>query len=317
MLLTDVSRSCTVAPKSPGGSIPTWSSSRMCGAWSGTPSTAPCSWCEPAKRPPGRLYRGCRRIPTTTPRPDRPSSPAATGKGPPNEVEAGAPLLDIEIGQAGLRVAGRINGLHLDAICARIEFVDGKLESYRNHRISGLNLRGDASQSRVFLHLLGLAVQHAKLHSHNRRSLIHRVRLVDLRVQRDAIRLLEAVQTGGVELESRSDQGSTAFEQDGIQVRSDIGQAMQVFAERQGAETEILTFVRINGNRHLHLSKRSSAGIERGLQGVLARGDVELAVVMIRLRCESLHLLLVLDLQLFVVAEARRHGAVGPIGDCQ
>src|ERR1700691_6539762 len=109
-------------------------------------------------------------------------------------------LFHVEIGHARLRIIERVLGSYLDAISARSELRDEYLESDRNHRIASANLVAYAHQSGVLLGFLSLAVQHAKLDAHDGRSLIHRMGLVNLGVQRHVIRGFETEGGGGGKL---------------------------------------------------------------------------------------------------------------------
>ena len=74
---------------------------------------------------------------------------------------------------------------------------------------------------------------------------------VDLCVQGRAIRGLETVIGGGRELIPLRDQRCVAFQQNRVKFRARLGGPVQIFAERQGAQTELLAVVGIDGQRHL------------------------------------------------------------------
>src|SRR5436309_1958970 len=92
---------------------------------------------------------------------------------------------------------------------------------------------------------------------------------------------------------------------------------MNLVAESETAQAQFLSIVSIDIQGHDNFAEALAAGIEYHSQAVFPRRNIELVLVVERMFFELLQVLLVFEIQIRRIAEARSDGVVGAIGNSQ
>src|SRR5207253_8258101 len=159
-----------------------------------------------------------------------------------------------------------VDGLHYQAVRARLQVIHLHLQSDGNHGISLLNVIIRAHDVSEKYLLVSRALENSIAHGNNRRGCRGQQRLIDLRVKNDVVRMLEAIASRRNDLRALDHQGRAVFQQNRIQAGGNVVQPLRGIRQRHTTEAEMFSIIGIDGERRLefrseeHTSELQSRG---------------------------------------------------------